>query len=398
MRPTSLGLAAAFAALGLPAVLCSQTVTFGGQVRPRYEFRDPAGNGRDEFTSMRVRASLTAEIEPGLTVFIQGQDVRIWGQETNTLTDFTADHVDLHQGYLRYRGQELEWLQLTLGRMETNFGGQRLVGAVGWTQQGRSFDGIRADLGGSSRTVSLIGYTLADATADTHEVDAGFYGAYAVLGDLGPGALDLYWLFNRDEAVEETEQSTFGARYAFARGALTGRFEGSLQRGDRGGRTVSAWMFGGRLGTALFDGRLNATLWYDHLSGDEDPGVGDVETFSTLFATNHKFYGLADLFLDIPAHTGGRGLQDLALKLSAGPWGDDTRLGADLHSFRASEDAGLSTAHFADELDLTVSHRYSPHLGVSAGVSFVFQDDALAEIGRLAEDMTWVWVMFDASF
>jgi hypothetical protein len=32
------------------------------------------------------------------------------------------------------------------------------------------------------------------------------------------------------------------------------------------------------------------------------------------------------------------------------------------------------------------------------GLSFVMQDDALAEIGRLSEDMTWVYVMFNATF
>lgn len=56
------------------------------------------------------------------------------------------------------------------------------------------------------------------------------------------------------------------------------------------------------------------TLWYDHLSGDDDPSDGTVRVFDTLFATNHKFYGLADYFLNIPVQTVGRGLQDLALK------------------------------------------------------------------------------------
>ena len=39
-----------------------------------------------------------------------------------------------------------------------------------------------------------------------------------------------------------------------------------------------------------------------------------MKVFDTLFTTNHKFYGLADLFLNIPLQTDGRGLQDLAVK------------------------------------------------------------------------------------
>ena len=131
--------------------------------------------------------------------------------------------------------------------------------------------------------------------------------------------------------------------------------------------------------------------------GDNDPADGVQRTFDTLYATNHKFYGFADLFLNIPLHTGGAGLQDVAVKFNWTP-ADGVRFGADFHSFSAAEQGSLTTSHFANELDLTLSHRYSPNLGVTAGVSFVMQDDGLEEVGRLAEDMQWFYVMFDAIF
>ena len=374
----------------------AQEVSFHGQVRPRYEFRDPVGGGTDEFTSMRVRAALSAALEDGLTVFIQVQDVRLWGSEGSTLGDFSADNFDLHQGYLRYEGQELEWLTATLGRMETAFGGQRLVGTVGWTQQGRSFDGIRLDAAGDRASVALVAYTLQDATSAAHDSDAELYGAYGTLRGVGPGALDAYLLWDRGEGVAETSQKTLGARYAFT-GSVTGRFEGSLQTGSRSGTAVSAYMLGARLGTDFGGGPITGTLWYDYLSGDSDPDDNEAGAFSTLYATNHKFYGFADLFLDIPTHTGQRGLQDMAVKLVWAP-NATTSLGVDLHSFSAAEQGSLSTSHFANEVDVTLSHRYTPHLGATVGASFVFEDDALAEIGRLSERMTWFYVMFDASF
>ncbi len=63
--------------MAAPAV--GQEVKFGGQVRPRFEFRDPSGSGDDSFTSMRVRAQLSATLERNVGVFIQVQDVRLWG-------------------------------------------------------------------------------------------------------------------------------------------------------------------------------------------------------------------------------------------------------------------------------------------------------------------------------
>jgi hypothetical protein len=388
--------AAGVFALAVPT-LRAQDVTFHGQVRPRYEYRDPLVDGPDAFTSMRVRAALDARLDPGLTVLIELQDVRIWGEEHSTLGDFTANHLDMHQAYVRYQGPALDWLTATIGRQETNFGGERLVGAVGWSQQGRSFDGVRLDLRRGRRTVALIAYTLAETSAATHEADAGLFGAYATFGEVGPGALDLYLLHDRVEGAAKTDQPTFGARYAFRRGRVEGRAEASLQRGERAGKKVSAFAFGGRLSTSFAEGRGTLNLWYDHLSGDDDASDGETSVFSTLYATNHKFYGLADVFLDIPAHTGGAGLVDTALKLGWKASGR-TALGADVHIFRAAKRAGLSTSHFGDEIDLTVSHAYSDHLGVAAGFSLVFQDDALADVHRLSGDLRWLYVMFDARF
>ena len=394
MRPSTWLAVVALLTLALPAD--AQEVRFSGQVRPRYEFRDPSAGSSDSFTSMRVRAAVQALVDKNLSLFIQMQDVRIWGEEGNTLSDFRADNLDVHQAYLRYRGEQLDWLTATIGRQETNFGGQRLVGAVGWTQQGRSFDGARLDIARDRTNVSLIAYTLADATAPAHDEDAQLFGAYGTVAEVGPGALDVYLLHDRGTGDSPTSQNTFGSRFAFT-GNISGRLEASLQRGDRAGTPVSAYMFGGRLGTTFGEGKAGLTLWYDYLSGDSDPGDGESGVFSTLYATNHKFYGFADLFLDIPAHTGGAGLQDVAVKFNWTP-ADGVRFGADFHSFSAAQQGSLSTAHFANELDLTLSHRYSENLGVTAGLSFVMQDDALAEIGRLAEDMQWFYVMFDAVF
>ncbi len=387
-------LATGLLALVAPPV-SAQQVTMHGQVRPRYEFKDPSGGGQDEFTSMRVRLGLQAALDENVSIFIQAQDVRIWGEETHPLRDFSADNFDLHQGYLRYKGRDLEWMTATVGRMETNFGGQRLVGAVGWTQQAQSFDGVRIDGAADWGKVAMIAYKIGDETAPAVETDHELYGAYATVADVGPGGMDLYWLYDRTEGVSRGNEHSLGARYVFS-GAWTGRLEGTYQTGTRAGTDVSAYMFGARLGRTFADGKAGVTLWYDYLSGD-DAATADTEVFNTLFATNHKFYGFADVFLNIPLNTGGAGLQDMAVKLN---WKPEAaiRFAADLHSFSAAEQGTLSDSHFANELDLTLSHRYTEHLSATVGFSYVDQDAALAEVGRLSENMTWFYVMLDAIF
>lgn len=383
--------------LAVPHPARAQEVRFGAQVRPRYEYRDPSADGGEAFVSMRVRAGFTALLEEDVRLFVQVQDVRLWGEETSTLGDFRADNFDLHQGYAEVGGAEGPGFRLRAGRQEAVLGGERLVGAVGWTQQGRSFDGVRVTARAGWGAVDVLGFKTGEDLATDSPADAGFLGAYAVLDGPRGSAVDLYALYSREGGEPGTDEGTLGARWAGSSGVWRWRAEASYQFGERGGVDVSAYMLGVRAGASRADGRGRLTLWYDLLSGDEDPTDDEVGVFNTLFATNHKFYGFADLFLNIPVHTAGRGLHDTAVKAALDPR-DDLHVGLDLHAFFLAEDAGLSSGHLGEEIDLTVRYRYTPQLGVTAGLSQVFADDALGEIGRLAEDMTWVYLMLDVAF
>ncbi|GMR14086.1 MAG: hypothetical protein BMS9Abin29_2317 [Gemmatimonadota bacterium] len=390
--------AVAVAALFVFSPLAAQEITFRGQVRPRTEFRDPAAEGAQSFTSMRVRVTLAALLENDVSVVIQLQDVRIFGEETNTLGDFNADNLDLHQGFIDMGRFESAPAAARIGRQEVKLGGERLVGSVGWTQQARSFDGARVRLNRDWGSVDFIGFKTAENLADKVGTDAEFVGVYATVGSIGSGALDLYGFYQRAREQVDVDQATMGARFAGSGGRIDYRAEASLQVGDRGGDDVTAFMLGGRLGFGIGpENKGRITLWYDYLSGDDTPGDGETRVFDTMFATNHKFYGFADLFLNIPVNTAGLGLQDFAIKGSLQAR-DDVKLGLDLHSFRLAKRGGTTTAHLGEEIDFTVTHRYSGNLGITGGLSFVIQADGLADIGRLTENSTWGYLMLNATF
>lgn len=397
MKSLRMALATAVA-LGMISPLAAQEVTFHGQVRPRTEVRDPAAEGAQSFTSMRIRVTMAALLEDDLSIVIQLQDVRIFGEETNTLTDFNADNLDLHQGYIDMGRFESARTAARIGRQEVNFGGQRLVGAVAWTQQARSFDGARLRLNRDWGSVDFIGFKTAENLAADVGTDAEFVGMYATFTSMESGALDLYWFYQRVREQANVDQATLGARFAGSGSRVNYRAEASIQFGERGDDDVAAFMLGGRLGFGLGpDNKGRITLWYDYLSGDDTPGDGKARVFDTMFATNHKFYGFADLFLNIPAHTAGLGLQDFAVKGSLRAR-DDVTLALDLHSFRLAKRGGTTTAHLGEEIDFTVTHRYSSNLGITGGLSVVFQGAGLADIGRLTENMTWGYLMLNATF
>jgi len=374
----------------------AQDVDLSGQVRIRSEGRDPAASGLSDFTSMRSRIALGASLENDVRVFVQLQDVRLFGEESHPLFDSSADQLDMHQAFAQLGSLEEGW-SLRAGRQELNLGGQRLIGAVNWTQQAQSFDGARLRATTSRLDVDFIAFKLNEIGAASVDRSAELFGAYATLDVGSPGALDLYGFYEAADDGMSTDQGTVGARWHGRTGPWSYRAESSYQFGTRDGADVSAYMLGARVGTDVVDGRGTVTVWYDLLSGDDDPADDEVGVFETLFATNHKFYGFADLFLNIPVHTGGLGLQDLAVKTSL-QVDEDWRIGVDLHSFRLAEDGTVSTTRLAEELDLTATYRYSTGATATAGFSWVAQADGISEIGRLTDDLFWGYLMLDVRF
>ncbi len=392
------------AVIPLTALIVSTTLSFGvsaqeltwsGQLRPRFEFRDPSLGGSESFTSMRTRVAVEAALDGAVTLFVQPQNVRVWGGDTHPLFDTAADAVDIHQAYIRVRGERLRWLTATIGRMEAPLGGQRLVGAVDWAQQGQSFDGVHLAAAFEAVRWSLVAFQVNDAIAPGVGNDRTLAGTYGTVEPVGPGALDVFWLWDRNRESTPTDEHFFGGRYVLD-GEITARLEGTIATGTRSDLDVSAYMIGARVGTASSTGRHRVAFWYDYLSGD-DPTTPEIEVFNTLFATNHKFYGFADLFLNIPLHTAGAGLQDFAMKYG---WiaSDRIRGRVDLHTFRATSGEALTDGHFGEEVDISVTHRHSSALSTTLGYSRVFHAAGLSEVGRLDEDMTWLYLMVNAVF
>lgn len=383
-----------------PAILEAQDsrdITFGGQIRPRFEARTPIDGEWNAFTSMRVRANLNALLEDQVRVFIQLQDVRLWGDESNTLGDYRADNFDLHQGFIELADVPSLGGALKIGRQEIALGEQRLVGSVNWAQQGRSFDGIRYTTAGTSGPKLDLFFTkLREETANAHDWESSFAGAYGTLPLGNAGTAEVYWLLTTDGREENGSEVTFGGLWRGMAGPVDFRVEGSLQRGERGGTSVSAYMFAARAGGKVHES-TTVTLWYDYLSGDSDPNDAEIGVFNTLFATNHAFYGAADFFLNIPVQTGGLGLRDAAVKFAfvLTPKND---LRLDIHNFTTAQEGTLTTRSLANEVDLTITHRLSSALSAMAGFSYVQAKDGMEELGRLSENSQWVFVMLNAGF
>lgn len=327
-----------------------------GQVRPRvfaHSGRDFVDGASPAYVTQRAQLGLTMSHADGVAVTVRVRDVRIWGEEADTLNDFTAEGLDLHEAFARLT--LFEPLDLCIGRQELSLDEERLVGAVAWSQRGRSFDGVRAIF-----TIDKLELDAAwakeretddepDGTVPrgrTGDVDFGYLQVRYNLGELGKVHV-AYLGRVEDQGVKRHTLGAWTKLTPAAGLALTA--EGWYQTGSVPAGSLSAFMAAVRAEYTL-DSKLKpaVTLWGELLSGDGTP----TGAFDTYYGTNHKWYGEMDLFLVLPAHTANLGLIDAGGRLAALAWPGRVKVNLDVHAFLPMEAAADGSQFFGLETNL----------------------------------------------
>lgn len=374
-----------------------ERLTFGGQIRHRFEIDHKALDASQATNSFSVlRTRLQADFRPSdnVHVVIQLQDSRILGSERNpdtssvtsnvTLTDGSADLFDLHQGFIGIDQLFDLPLDVKVGRYEVNYGPQRLIGAVGWHNIGRSFDGATFTL--HTEPVDIDLFHLKEIEASPGVTEKSILGAYA----------DLKFEDYTTQAfvIRDAERLTVGT---YAKGRIIRPFshetEFAIQRGSDGAGTAINTLMGA-VNVSLALDRLLLTAGIDFLSGD-DTGTAGYEAFNTLYATNHKYYGHMDYFLNPPVNTGGRGLIDLHLKGAVADVAGFGFKGA-LHLFRTHREDAAGNANLGTEIDLTATRSYQT-VDFTAGYSLFFPGNLMEEAGG-RDPASWFYLMTLVNF
>ncbi len=396
-RLVSMGLAAGVVAL--PAIAQAASVEVGGQVRYRgeYDVRDfnPDTNA-DFVNTQRSRLSVKYNNER-YHGFLQIQDVRVWGEETNTLFDASANSLDMHQAYLKVDDIMGTGVAAQIGRQEINFADQRLVGAVNWTQNARSLDGLVLSRAFGDQGVVIPFYlqlseadksdlvhgsnVLADEGLDEDTYVAGFHSVWNVAKG---HSFQPHVYYLRSGMGDNLNLYDIGFYYTGTTDALSYDFTADYQTGDSGAIDISAYLVSGHV--FFKSGPLKVGAGVDYLSGDDDATDNDNNSFNTLLATNHKFYGYMDYFLAFGGtgdNVSGLGLIDYQLKSSYAV-DKATKVAADLHYFQTAESTDSTGSdvrlagedNLGTEVDLTVKHKTGP-VTLQAGWSAFFKDDAM---------------------
>lgn len=387
-----------------PSLALAQ-LTLDGEFRPRTEYRNgyrvlrTADSDPALFTSQRARLVLKYNTDL-YKIKVAGQDVRVWG-DGEQLQD--NSNVNIHEVWAQLKVSEA--MDIKLGRQELIYDDHRLLGSVNWTQQARSHDALvlkfheadhnfKIDIGGAynQETENLLGNTY---SLNNYKV------------------LSYIWLHKKIKAfnisvigiTDGFQQSsstnfryTYGSHLEYSSDDLNLSGSVYVQNGDDATRrNISAWMYA--LKTGYDFNALRLTAGYDYLSGGTSNNP-QRQAFNTLYATNHKFYGNMDYFLNVPEDTRFGGLQDLYVQAKY-DFAEKSILSLTYHHFALAEsiappaDDGALDKNLGSEFDLNLTHNFTSDISLKIGYSLLTLSSTLELIRQPEAKSTqhWGWAM-----
>lgn len=360
------------------------------------------------FTGQRARLIFDYKND-NIQFFSSIQDVRTWGDEEQKkdLAGLQVNElwmqVNLNQGFA-----------LKMGRQELVYDDHRLLGNLDWANLTISHDAL------------LLKYT-----DDRNKFKWHLGGAFNQVGEPVFGttyalknykALGFSWVkkeFAKGHSISGiaivngmnstiTTNTKMKATYTF--GPLYNYnfkgWKGILGAYFQGGKTESNLTQNAFMVNAFVEKKMKRNsigLGADYLSGNKDNTSATASnSFSTLYATNHKFYGYMDYFLNIPTDTKQRGLMDLYARIGYTP-SNTVNLTVDIHHFSLANENNLGVNKIkktlGTEADVLIDYKPSTIIQLQFGYSLLFATKNMEYIkGGNANDLnTWAYLMLKVS-
>ncbi len=395
-------------------------LSLGGQIRMRVEFWNNFGfsdaKGRDDvFGPSRVRFHADLYVGPHFRFFAEGKSALSTTRDLpEGLRTLDVDSIELHNAVadLRFSAANDTKVTFRLGRQEMQYGKQRLVSPLDWSNtRGRTFDAARAIV--QSGAWRLDGFWGRQVRVRKYAVNPNtpantFFGTYlsGKFKDFSP-LFDFYWLGLKRPDNQDEEQHTVGSRVSGkALSAFDYDAEAAYQTGDRKPQDVRAWMFASQIGWSFHSVPRSprAFLGFDYASGDKDPSDDTIGTFDQLFPLGHAYLGAIDV-------VGRQNIVDLSTGVGA-PIFRRTTAQFETHFFwRAQEQDALynpggrvvrsgfpgSSLRVGEELGVRLKHSLSQGTVLAWGVYHFIAGDFIEETGP-ADNTTFGFVAIQYTF
>ena len=381
-------------------------ITASGEVRVRCEYNnntDESFNKDDATvhqTLMRTRLNINAEINDNASIFMQFQDSRRFGDPES---GDVGDHGDvyLHQGYITVNQLWNNGIGVKIGRFEVKTGNERVLGAVGWSNVGRVWDGTQFFC--NSDNIDFTGYWLRPRD-DFNEVENSDFDIFGISANLKTINLELFGFYLKDavkpipadSSINRVEGMVFGL-YHFRE---HNQFDFTLNAVYQTGKyalgseyDVAAYLITFEAGYS-FDSNMNPRLaaGIDLASGDDEFADDKYSAYYEYAYTGHKFRGYMDYFVASDL----AGLIDIMLRGKLNPV-DGWTVKGDFHLFSSAVEYNADgDKSYGSEFDITVSTSKISGVKFDAGFSMFMPSEKWQ--GDDAETALWYYLMMTAGF
>lgn len=289
-----------------------RSIRFSGEERIRFEGLSGIGFLPADNRYLLQRLRLNLEVKPAnwLKFVFQAQDSRVFFTNVSPAPATQKNPMDLRIGYVQVGNEESGPVMVRAGRQDVTFGEGRLVGDPGWSNVGRTFDGVRAAFhAGKFRVDALSGISdkIYTDQFDTPTPGEHFHALYGSLTNVVPqSTIEPFFFWKLEHGVKgETvklgnlDERTAGVHWV---GKLPAGFDYGLetawQRGYQANEPIHAWAGHFVLGHTFADKRHKPRLFFEFNrgSGDVNRKDGVHGGFDPVFIAAHDKFGLADVF------------------------------------------------------------------------------------------------------
>jgi len=386
------------AASGLSAQQERGVVTFGdsldslqlgGSARFRAENRNvtPPLNGSpaDTLGTFRARVFLEAAFSERLNAKIEFQQV--------VADQGMPSDQNLRQAWVSW-DRIVPGGKLQVGRFQMKFGNQRMVSPLDWSMIGRAWDGVLWHQGDDTWSGDFFWTQPVEGMSIATGTEQSFGGAYLHF-DADVVTVDAYGFARRDRMVGGLGRNdqTLGALVEGRKDVpWTWSAEAATQLGSHGTEDAGGSAIALRTDFAVTD-RFQVGVGYEVASGDNTPGDGNDDSFSSLFDFGHAYHGTQDIF-------GWSNLEDIVLRAA---WNIDDNwvLQLDLHDFSMAETGGTiangamtavaGQSDLGTEIDLAIKGMLHEGVQLWVGVSAFQAGDAIFN----GDDQNWLFASLD---
>lgn len=394
------------------SILCAQvdSLKMSLDLRTRSELDNgqktliPQGRNAENTVYSRARFGFQYFYDK-LETHLSIQDVRTWG-ETNS-SNSSNQNLTLFEAWAKYNFNPN--VALKIGRQVLSYDDERLIGALDWAMQARSFDAakgifnispkskIEAVLTYNSDNLNNAGnreiYELADGGERTKSLQIIHY-QYK-----GNHHLDFSTILmnNSVQALSGTHYSLLTMGANLKKYTRNIGFFGSFyyQTGKNSNAQIkNAYQFSANI-DFIFTPKINTIIGSEWLSGNQfDTDPKHNRAFSPLYGTNHKFNGYMDYFY-VGNYFNSFGLNDYYLK-SNFKFTPKSMLNANIHAFSSNGKIDKThSSYLGTELDLVFNHKINKNFALFIGHSFMFASPTLKVVKSVSTPkniQTWSWI------